>query len=109
MFVHMDVCLEVFSAGIFRYCTLPSGYPGLNWTHKHSVLISNWLRAPGGIRTGRNSKWMTFDGGQAIIQNLKGLLQFPDEILLQILSHLDAWSLVCVSTVSLRLYLLAYD
>ena len=46
---------------------------------------------------------------QAVIPNLKGLLQFPDEILLQILLNLDAWSLVRVSAVSQRLHSLAYN
>ena len=49
-----------------------------------------------------------FNKEQDMVQNTS-LLEFPVDILLQILSYLDAQSLIRLSAVSRRLYLLAYD
>ena len=50
-----------------------------------------------------------FNKEQDMVQNTSSVLEFPVEVLLQILSHLDAQSLIRLSAVSRRLRILAYD
>ena len=50
-----------------------------------------------------------FNKEQDMVQNTSSVLEFPVEILLQILSYLDAQSLIRLSAMSRRLRILAYD